>query len=452
MIKGNTITYCGRYTGSEDVGIYLNSSFDYPSLDTLLNNTITNNGAWQYNNIYPTSYASGGVSINGYSQVVMNYNNIYNNGGKGVINNIDKAIIAQQNAKYNYWGDSTTAEMNLGSNPKNISKIYDEYDNSAKGFVNYGGYLNAAHPNGIPTSTTTAGTIDFVDRLGVSVLNYAQTDTLRLSIADADRNISATTVDTVSVRVRSDKETTSEKITLTESGANTGIFKANVFFNSTSAVVNNDGILQVNRGDKLVATYLDPADDFGNTTVFSANSFYGMTTVPSGSLSANTTWTKANSPYFLTGDITVPDAVTLTIDPGVVVRFKAITDDLSSGVDGNRIEIRVSGTLKANGTATDSIFFMSNGQVPAAGDWYGLVSYNESGGINKVGTIDISYTRLSHYVTGVQVRDQGAWNATFFSTDSIKIYNSVFYAGGSLISSTSGSYTPVDFCNNTAYN
>ena len=48
-----------------------------------------------------------------------------------------------------------------------------------------------------------------------------------------------------------------------------------------------------------------------------------MTAVTSGSLSANTTWTKTNSPYLLTGDVVVPNAIKLTIDPGVVVRFKA---------------------------------------------------------------------------------------------------------------------------------
>jgi hypothetical protein len=180
------------------------------------------------------------------------------------------------------------------------------------------------------SAQTYTGQVSLVDRLGAVVLNYPQGDTLRVSITDADRNISTTVADTVSVGLSSEKETSAEKLILTETGVNTGIFEGRIFFDETSAV-SSDGVLQVNRGNKLTATYTDPADDFGNTQVISANSFYGMTAVTSGTLSGNTTWTKANSPYFLTGDITVPDSVILTIDPGVVVRFKAVTDDLSSG-------------------------------------------------------------------------------------------------------------------------
>lgn len=41
----------------------------------------------------------------------------------------------------------------------------------------------------------------------------------------------------------------------------------------------------------------------------------------SGIISSNATWTKANSPYQLTGPIAVKEGVTLTIEPGVTVDF-----------------------------------------------------------------------------------------------------------------------------------
>ncbi len=42
----------------------------------------------------------------------------------------------------------------------------------------------------------------------------------------------------------------------------------------------------------------------------------------SGSITADTTWTLANSPYEVTGDVTVQSAATLTIQPGVVVKYR----------------------------------------------------------------------------------------------------------------------------------
>jgi hypothetical protein len=56
-------------------------------------------------------------------------------------------------------------------------------------------------------------------------------------------------------------------------------------------------------------------------------------------------WTKANSPYAVVGEVTVPAGSTLVIEPGVEVRFRG----------GYRFV--VSGLLKAVGTEDDSIFF-----------------------------------------------------------------------------------------------
>ncbi|WP_375446648.1 hypothetical protein, partial [uncultured Fibrella sp.] len=47
---------------------------------------------------------------------------------------------------------------------------------------------------------------------------------------------------------------------------------------------------------------------------------YGQTVVRN-SITTNTTWTKAGSPYQINGGITVSSNVTLTIAPGVEVQF-----------------------------------------------------------------------------------------------------------------------------------
>ncbi len=66
----------------------------------------------------------------------------------------------------------------------------------------------------------------------------------------------------------------------------------------------------------------------------------------SGTIASDTTWTKANSPYMLTGTVTVNSGVTLTIEPGVTVDF-------------NLYSLQVSGTLNARGTSDNQIIFIT---------------------------------------------------------------------------------------------
>jgi RHS repeat-associated protein len=86
----------------------------------------------------------------------------------------------------------------------------------------------------------------------------------------------------------------------------------------------------------------------------------------SGTISTDTTWTLANSPYVLTGNVSVAAGVTLTIEPGVVVQGNAHSRELT-----------VSGSLSAIGTASAPITFTSTADS-AAGQWYRL-HFNGSG-------------------------------------------------------------------------
>ena len=74
----------------------------------------------------------------------------------------------------------------------------------------------------------------------------------------------------------------------------------------------------------------------------------------SGNISGN--WTTTGSPYIVTGNLLLLPEDTLTIDPGVEVRF-----------DGN-YKFDVFGTLFAVGTEGDSISFVSN----AGGTWMSM--------------------------------------------------------------------------------
>jgi hypothetical protein len=65
-------------------------------------------------------------------------------------------------------------------------------------------------------------------------------------------------------------------------------------------------------------------------------------TIENGILNSNTVWTKAGSPYNLTGPVAVKDGVTLTVEAGVTINL-------------NDYYILVNGTLKAQGTSADQI-------------------------------------------------------------------------------------------------
>ena len=434
-VESNTITKCGRYSY---FGMEITSDFNYPAIDTIQYNTITGNGYWQSPSNTSTTGGWGGIKLDGYTQAKINYNNIYDNGAYEVVNNVAASAVTEQDAKFNYWGTYNNSQIALGANPKNLFKIYDEYDNSSLGFVNYGGYLNAAYPNGVPSSQSVTGEVSLVDRLGDEVLSYETGDSVYVLVADADRNVSSSASDTLTVRLRSDKETTEEALVLTETGVNTGIFSGYMLFDETGSV-SADGKLQVDRGDKLVARYRDPSDDFGNVANETATSFYGLTVVNGGSLLGNTTWNTAGSPYLLTGDITVPNTVTLTIESGVEVRFTPLTDDLSSGEDVNRIELIIEGVLRVKGAQSDTVTFMSNGQVPASGDWYGIVSKGSTG------KVLVDYASINHYTNGVRIKD-GTYTNSYNNSDTISVIRTKFYGGGSAISGDwSGSYRPILF-------
>lgn len=130
----------------------------------------------------------------------------------------------------------------------------------------------------------------------------------------------------------------------------------------------------------------------------------GSPTYVSGVIDTDTNWTIADSPYLVTGDLTVSEGVTLTIEPGVEVRF-ATTDDQSSGEDSDKVELIVAGTLVADGVTLNS-----NAGSPAAGGWYGIrfldssVDYGDSGCIieNSVienGTVGISIDAASPMIS-----------------------------------------------------
>ncbi|MEI7724468.1 MAG: right-handed parallel beta-helix repeat-containing protein [Bacteroidota bacterium] len=73
---------------------------------------------------------------------------------------------------------------------------------------------------------------------------------------------------------------------------------------------------------------------------------YAQTPIPGGNVSG--TWTLAGSPYNVHGSIMVPDASTLTIEPGVTVNFQG------------KFKMLILGQILAIGTVADSITFTAS--------------------------------------------------------------------------------------------
>ena len=71
-----------------------------------------------------------------------------------------------------------------------------------------------------------------------------------------------------------------------------------------------------------------------------------QTVIPPGDVSG--TWAVGGSPYEIQGEITIPDGLTLTIEPGVLVEFQG------------HYKLNVQGRLLAVGTETDTIVFTIN--------------------------------------------------------------------------------------------
>jgi parallel beta-helix repeat protein len=89
----------------------------------------------------------------------------------------------------------------------------------------------------------------------------------------------------------------------------------------------------------------------------------------SGNITAPVTWTAGNSPYIVTGNITVTESATLIIQSGAVVKFAPNT------------RLTVLGGMVATG-----VEFTSNAATPAKGDWYSIVA----GAANDPGAVTLT--------------------------------------------------------------
>lgn len=97
----------------------------------------------------------------------------------------------------------------------------------------------------------------------------------------------------------------------------------------------------------------------------------------------------SGSPYIIIGDLIVEEPARLTIEPGSELRC-ATSDLMAAGLDTARVELRIYGTLVADGTTSNPISIGSGATVAAAGDWHSIQLYG---------------TATSSFIDYVTVRD-----------------------------------------------
>ncbi|WP_269520012.1 right-handed parallel beta-helix repeat-containing protein, partial [Alteromonas sp. BMJM2] len=200
-----------------------------------------------------------------------------------------------------------------------------------------------------------------------------------------------------------------EAVTLTETDVDSGVFTGSIDVNETATPLEGDGLLDIQTGDLITAVYTDAAGDWGDEEQVRTTALYAATVLPGATLLKDTVWTKENSPYLITGDITVSSDVTLTIMAGVEVLFLANSDDTSDGQNPYNSELWINGSLVVAGNDDDKVVFTSSNRNGEVGDWGGIRINN--------GSASIAHMLMEYSDYGIATQDMYD-NAVFSITHS----------------------------------
>ena len=110
------------------------------------------------------------------------------------------------------------------------------------------------------------------------------------------------------------------------------------------------------------ASAADPWGVYGLASGTVDVSAAGGPTYVSGTISSDTTWSAGESPFIVDGSVAVSIGATLTVQPGVEVRFQ-------SGAS-----LDVQGHIVAIGSSSKPILLTSAQAAPVPGDWHGITS------------------------------------------------------------------------------
>ncbi len=112
----------------------------------------------------------------------------------------------------------------------------------------------------------------------------------------------------------------------------------------------------------------------------------------SGAITADTL-KKADSPFVVTGNISLAAARTLTIEAGVTIKFNT------------GLNFLINGELQAIGATSDSIRFTSNQGTPGSGDWNGVSFSSTGSGSLQYGVVEYSASGITVSGSGPSIRN-----------------------------------------------
>ncbi|AFV87034.1 right-handed parallel beta-helix repeat-containing protein [Alteromonas mediterranea] len=206
---------------------------------------------------------------------------------------------------------------------------------------------------------------------------------------------------------------TGETVRLRETAVDSGIFTATIVTNTDGNVTADNGVVDLNKGDRLRAIYVDTADDWGGESTVNATAFYATTVLSGRRYTADTVWDAESSPYLVTGDITISENKSLTLLPGTEVLFVANADDASSGMELNKSELIANGAINLAGNETASVVLRSINEQGRNSDWGGIV-------LQENGRVTMTYAKVQDALRGLYVNIYSSDNSA------ISISNSKF--------------------------
>lgn len=117
-----------------------------------------------------------------------------------------------------------------------------------------------------------------------------------------------------------------------------------------------------------------------------------------GPLRQNETW---SGEIFIPGMVEVPQGVTLTIEPGTVVKFRHSRDYKNLG---RGILLVNGGTLRAIGTPEEPIWFTSDAEEPINGDWEGIaIEDSKAENIIKYSIVECAFIGIRFWTSSGSV-------------------------------------------------